>query len=146
MAIVAKEIVHPGAVDDGRLGHALVPGGGGRSGAPTGGGYLGRTQLEVAGRTTEGEVVLGHKVGSGKVADDAGGHGDAHVADHREEPGEHRNRCPDQAEGEAAGGVVDGSGHDGGGGGGGGRGGGGGTGWIGHSSPGGDDFLYKANL
>lgn len=57
-----------------------------------------RIQAQVARRPTERHVVLGHEVRAGKVADDARREGDAHVADQRKEPGEHRYGRPDDAE------------------------------------------------
>lgn len=107
MAVVAKQIVHTGAVNVGRLGDAFVPCG--RAAAV----HLGRVQLQIACRSAEREIVDGHKVRTGKVTNHAVGQGDTEVADHREEPGEHWDGCPHQAEGEATVRVVYWRGHDG---------------------------------
>lgn len=108
MAVVTENIVHSGTVDDGRLRHALVPGG------CTTTVHFGRIQLKISGRTTECKVILGHEIGTGKVPDDAVRHGDTQVTDYREEPGEHWNRCPHDAKGEPASGNVNRGSHYGG--------------------------------
>lgn len=104
VTVVAKQVMHPRSVHHRRLRDALVP----LDQATV---HEARLQLQVPGRSAEAHVVFGHKVRPGKVPDHSVGHGDAHVADEGKEPGQHRDRCPHDAERVLVGGKVDRSGH-----------------------------------
>ena len=107
VAVVAADVVHVLLVLDARVVDAAVPLlgegarrtelllNGGVSGDGRGGGDAVERELQVARGASKGHVVLAHEVGACKVADDAVGVGNAHVAHTGTEPCDARDGGPD---------------------------------------------------